>query len=442
MDADTQHEWVLPASVPFADLKRSDLEECVYWLLDAMGAKDLEWRTGGSGQGASDGGRDLEAHFYTPTADGEIESQKWWIECKGRTGTVESDEVKSAVNNALAISDLDYIVIATNTQFSNPTRDWVKKWRLTHPKPKVKLWDHGQLERYLSRHPDVVLRLFSEALSLKGRFKAMESRFWNKLEFVTPRTLTDLWKNRNEIEVTPASIFAVIANEFANGDISCRPWGAVLDQQSLADVLVNGFYNVTYLLLRCSSAGVDQKIIIRTFAYLLLAALNILPSETVSELTLNSLTRNDRAKFPPKIQEMLLMPIMNQLLFEIQDVCTSDCKRVSLLDRAALTKDKDEVDNYWLRLEPEGSEECDEQKILIIEAYDEPCIVGFPVDKENGCPLFGTELTIENTGHFLAVIKRVAAFRKAQAAKKRETEKLKQALNRARRQAKVTGRGE
>jgi hypothetical protein len=81
-------EWVLPTAIPFADLKAKDLEECVYWLFDAMGAKDLEWRTGGSSGGASDGGRDLEARFYTPSADSEIESQLWWIECKGRKGTV------------------------------------------------------------------------------------------------------------------------------------------------------------------------------------------------------------------------------------------------------------------------------------------------------------------------------------------------------------------
>jgi hypothetical protein len=54
-------EWILPASIPFADLKGKDLEESVYWLLDAMGAKDLEWCTGGTGGGAADGGRDLEA---------------------------------------------------------------------------------------------------------------------------------------------------------------------------------------------------------------------------------------------------------------------------------------------------------------------------------------------------------------------------------------------
>ncbi len=58
-------------------MKGRDLEECVYWLLDAMGAKDLEWRTGGKGGGAADGGRDLEANFYTPGVDGEVEAKKW-----------------------------------------------------------------------------------------------------------------------------------------------------------------------------------------------------------------------------------------------------------------------------------------------------------------------------------------------------------------------------
>jgi hypothetical protein len=109
MTDETIKEWVLPALIPFADLKGKDLEECIYWLFDAMGAKDLEWRTGGSGSGAADGGRDLEAKFFTPGADNEIESQSWWIECKGRTGTVEPDEVKSAVMNAQGKAGLDWL---------------------------------------------------------------------------------------------------------------------------------------------------------------------------------------------------------------------------------------------------------------------------------------------------------------------------------------------
>jgi len=56
MSSSRQKERVLPAAIPFTTLKRNDLEECVFWLLDAMGAKDLEWRLGGIGGGASDGG--------------------------------------------------------------------------------------------------------------------------------------------------------------------------------------------------------------------------------------------------------------------------------------------------------------------------------------------------------------------------------------------------
>ena len=174
-----QKEWILPASIPFEKLRSRDLEECLYWLMDAMGAKDLEWRSGGKGEGAADGGRDLTAKFYFPGADGENEVQEWWIECKGRKRTLEKQEVISAVTNAQARSGLDYVVIATNAQFSNPTLDWVREWQSKYPRPKVKLWDRVQLERYLSRHPEVVLRLFSGALSLEGRCHALEARFWN-----------------------------------------------------------------------------------------------------------------------------------------------------------------------------------------------------------------------------------------------------------------------
>ena len=426
MSDKTSKEWVLPASIPFEELKGRDLEECVYWLLDAMGAKDLEWRTGGSGGGAADGGRDLEALFYTPGADGETESQRWWIECKGRAGTVESSEVKSAVTNANGIAGLDYVVIATNTQFSNPTRDWVKQWQSKHPLPKVKLWDRSQLERYLSHHPDVVLRLFSEALSPQGRFQAMESRFWNKLEFATPKALADLWKVRHEIELTEMGLFAVVANEFANGNITHRPWGAILHGRSLISVLQVGLLNVSYLSMRSIKGGGDPKPISRAFAYLILVALDTLPAQNVARLITDSVFRGKADEMPEGVQEFLLMPIADQLLSEMQDVCSSDCRRMSCFDRTVLTDDKDEIKDYWLRLEPDGVEEPVSRQILRLERFDAPCVVGFPVDKDRHCPLFLFEPSVKNTEELLTIIQRVAVFRKAQAAQKREEEKRKE----------------
>ncbi|NYT32119.1 restriction endonuclease [Rhizobium sp. WYCCWR 11128] len=421
--SDEEKEWILPASIPFTELKGRDLEECLYWLLDAMGAKDLEWRAGGSGGGASDGGRDLEAHFYTPTADQEMEPQVWWVECKGRSGTVEPGEVKSAVVNAQARGDLDYVVIATNTQFSNPTRDWVKEWQKKNPRPKVKLWDSSHLERLLSRHPDVVLRLFSEALSLDGQFQALESRFWNKLEFVSSPTLKKLWKARAEAEFTSLGLFALIANEFANGSITHRPWGAVLDAASLVQVLHMGLVNVPYLMMRASKAGVEQTPLNRAFAYLILCAIDQLPAENVAELVIDSITRGKPDEFPEDVQAYLLMPIADQLLSEIQDVCSADCTRVSAFSRMTLTEGKDEIDEYWKRLEPAGSEEVEEPgRHLRLERQDAPCQVGFAVNKDHDCPLFHIEPSVQNFGELLAILKRVAAHRKAQAAEKREAD--------------------
>jgi hypothetical protein len=92
--------FVLPSKIPWDTLKGKELEECVYWLLQGMGARDLQWRVGGCGGGAPDQGRDLEANFYSSGPDGEINAARWWIETKGRTSTVEKDAVTSAANNA------------------------------------------------------------------------------------------------------------------------------------------------------------------------------------------------------------------------------------------------------------------------------------------------------------------------------------------------------
>jgi len=290
-----------------------------------------------------------------------------------------------------------------------------------HPRPKVKLWDQAQLELYLSRHPDVVLRLFSKALSLEGRFKAMEVRFWNKLEFVGPQTLADLWGAREGIGTTAMGIFAAIANEFANGSVVTRPWAAAASPESLVEIICIAFQNVLYLAIRCSSAGVDQNIIFRSLSYLVLAALDRFQAEEVAALIIKSLTRGDEELMPEEAQDMLLTPVVGQLLSEIQDVCSSDCKRV-YVDRHTLLKGDDEVDDYWLRLEPEGIKDSENRRILRIEKFDEPCLVGFSVDKDHGCPLFTSEPTVKNVGDILEVIKRAAAFRKAQAADKREME--------------------
>jgi hypothetical protein len=426
MPDDNPTEWVLPSSIPFDQLKSKDLEECVYWLLDAMGGQNLEWRTGGSGQGASDGGRDLEATFYAPGADAEMAGQLWWIECKGRKGTVEPDAVKSAALNAQAKEGLTRLIVATNTQFSNPTRDWVKEWQKKYPSPVVDLWDRATLERYLSQHPQVVLRLFSEALSPTGRARAMQTRFWNRFEYVPVKTLNDLWKDRETISFEGMDIFAAIANEFAHGDIAARPWGAILAGKDALEVLVNALHNLAYLMMRASTAGADMTPVAKSLAYLILTLLEVLPADVVTKFIEDSVYRGKKDEWPENVREMVLMPVVDQLLSEMTDICTSDCRRLFGSTRQALSSGEDEIERYWRRFNPASASEKEDRRFLWIERNDGPCVVGFSVNAEQGCPLIHTKPTVHNVEELLGIVKRVAAYRKAEASQKLEAERLRE----------------
>jgi len=426
MSEETNKEWVLPAAIPFDDLKGKDLEEVLYWLLDAMGAKDLEWRVGGTGGGAADGGRDLEAVFHVSNGS-ELVPQTWWIEAKGREKTVEASEVKEAANNAMARKSLDVLVIGTNTQFSNPTIDWVREWQNTHPRPRVLLWDKAQLERMLSRQPDVVLRLFSQSLSLKGRLKALESKFWNKLEYVPQSTLLELWNGKDSLKFDSMSSFALMCNEFVNGSINERPWALELDNESLIEAFQIGLLNTHYLATRASNAGVDQLGFTRALAYLLLRTLEIIPLETISTIIDECVYRGNKDKMPLNVRNYLVGPLIDQALSEIQDICTSDCRRISTIQKTSMAHQKDELENYWMRFEKGSVIEPKEKKshFLLIESHDAKCNVGYQLNEKVGCPLFRLEPDADNAMEVIAVLKAVAAFRKQEAAVKRESKMAK-----------------
>ncbi len=414
-------DWVVPAEIPFEHLKAKDLEECLFWLFDAMGAKNLEWRSGGTGGGAADGGRDLEAHFYSPSDPSGEDHQVWWVECKGRAKTVDSDEVKSAVNNSLAFEQVDHLLIATNSQFSNPTIDWVKEWQKKHPHPKIHLWDHAELERRLSRHPDAVSRLFSSALSLSGKLKALEQRFWNKLEYVPSATLAELWVSRLDLDVSPAEAFSLIANEFSSGDISKRPWGVQFDAEALAHILFLGVVNIGYFAHRATKTGAEQMPIIRACAYLVLCALDGMSAENVKQIIDLGSSQGADSELPDESWDILIGPICNQLQSEIQDVCSADCARIICTRRDDLTADSDEISSYWARLNSQAiPKKAEPDKHLIIESYNAPCKVGFEVSKDVSCPLFEVESTSSSLLLLLETIQKVAGYRKAGSERSRD----------------------
>jgi hypothetical protein len=382
--------FVIPANIPWGQLKGKELEECLYWLIDEIGGKDLEWRLGGSGGGAADQGRDLEAYFYTPMPDGEVSRQKWWVEAKGRSTTVEPAVVKESVHNASGVAEIDVLLIATNTQFSNPTRDWVRQWQKSHPRLNIKLWDRYNLEKLISQHPSVAVRLFAKALSPQGRLEVLRTQFWNHCSFPEESGLRAVWKEKKLLKWNEQALLAVIAGEMANGNIGKRPWSQTVEDESLMQTLAAGVLNSMYFYSRAEKAGSNEYPYTRALAYLTLACLDRFSLDPVLGLFDKAWEWGGVTDSSKDMRDMIAGAIVQQLRNELADVCISDCVRVSA---APMFLKEEEIEHYWDRLaEPTEPEAIDEAKeTLVIEQKDRPCKVGFQVDSEHLCPFFDKE---------------------------------------------------
>lgn len=406
---------IIPSQIPWPHLKGHDLEELLYWLVDAMGGKDLEWRIGGKGAGTSDQGRDLECSFYMATPEGDLIRQKWWIEAKGRKSTVEPIEVKEAVLNASGNLTVDILVIATNTNFSNPTRDWVKQWQENNPRPKIKLWEKPNLEKLCSQHPEAVIRLFSEALSPQGKVEVLKTKFWNYSAFSDYPLLKEIWKDRKKVKFDCQDVLAIITSECANGYVIIHPWVEVFDNDLLLNALANGLLNYPYLNIRAQAAGVEQTPLTKAITYLLLGCINRFASEAVINL-LNTVWDHEEAKYPSQIKSMIMEPILNQLSIELRDACTIDCERISqstFNESSTVQIDK----YYWDRLIGLFRKEEDEEeprKVLTIENIKKPCNVGFKMSKQMGCPLTHYEVATTNLTDSIRMFEKIIRFRKVE----------------------------
>ncbi len=336
--------------------------------------------------------------------------QKWWVEAKGRKGTVESLEVKETVINAAGKSNIDVVVIATNTNFSNPTRDWVKRWQTNNPRPVIKLWERTELEKLCSENPLAIIRLHSKALSNQGRLQVVETKLWDYASFTDEPTLKKLWKVKSELDLTPNALFALISSEVANGDVNKRSWGAYIDEKTLVGALTNGLINVMCLVYRVNEMGVRQYPIIKSLAYLILIATKRVGVDFVSNALTMVWDDVDSKESPEQIRKIILQPVIRVLSRKLVDVCSRNCRRMTT-DSSELTEK--EVEEYWNRLTlkdiKEGEEEV--EHILTIETCNEPCVVGFPVNKEVGCPLHNIEKPEENLSSILEIVSKVMAFR-------------------------------
>lgn len=392
MQPNPSNDFVIPSQIPWDSIKGRSLEECTYWLLEAMGAKSLDWRLGGQGNGAADGGRDLECVFHVLDPSGEMISQRWWIEAKGRQGSVSPADIKESIHTTAGKSHVDIHLIVTNQQLSNPTKDWINSWQSAHTRPRVRVWERHDLERLVVRNPSVAVRMFPKALTDQGKAEVIRTRFWEYSTYADVPSLRYLWKVRSTIKWDYKLTLAVLASECANGDLSVRPWAMLTDPFKMGALFLTGLSNTLYVIFRADAAGVKHQPYIDALSHLLIHVLaRFNPVEVAFLVEEFASFSEPLSKLSQEVKSAMYAPIVRSAVRKAADSCISQCGRVTILgDKPS----KEAGELFWrsFRKVSVMDEDQEEKKkptfFLEMENQTASCNVGLRLSKKKSCPFF------------------------------------------------------
>src|ERR1700737_1902420 len=93
-------------------LTATEFENLTFDLIQEHGLGNLVWRTPGS-----DGGRDIEGDLPTRDLSGSLTHQRWFVECKRYTSSIDWPTVWNKVSYAENIH-ADFLLIVTTTTLS------------------------------------------------------------------------------------------------------------------------------------------------------------------------------------------------------------------------------------------------------------------------------------------------------------------------------------
>lgn len=128
-----------------SDLPPASFENLVYDLIVSSGFSNVVWRTPGA-----DGGRDIEAHYPVVDAVGIQRMEKWYIECKRYSSSINWPLVYEKIAHADALN-ADYVLLATNSNPSPQCETRIDEWNATK-RPFVRVWRGYQIDEILSGH--------------------------------------------------------------------------------------------------------------------------------------------------------------------------------------------------------------------------------------------------------------------------------------------------
>jgi len=142
----------------------TEFENLIYDLAVQRGMVNVAWRTPGA-----DGGRDIEAQTVQKDFSGTQTIQKWFIECKRYTGSVDWPTIYGKLAYADSLG-ADYLLMCTASKFTPTAITHMDQWNLGRRGVTIRLWPGHEIESQLKQHPDLSLKYgLSSAPTTPGR---------------------------------------------------------------------------------------------------------------------------------------------------------------------------------------------------------------------------------------------------------------------------------
>lgn len=134
------------------NLSPTEFENVIYDVCVKSGLRNAVWRTPGP-----DGGRDIEGFANTVDFSGQYHSDRWYVECKRYSNTLDWPTVREKISYADNHA-VDSLLIATTANISPQCRSEISIWNSRRMQLQVRTWDATNIATVLSKHPDVLVK--------------------------------------------------------------------------------------------------------------------------------------------------------------------------------------------------------------------------------------------------------------------------------------------
>ena len=113
--------------------------------------KNVVWRTPGA-----DGGRDIEGLSFVRDISGQDVVQKWYIECKLYSSSLDWPTIWNKIAHADA-QGADFLLVVSNNNPSPMCETRIEEWNAARRRPVVRFWRGYDLPSFLNSHPRIAV---------------------------------------------------------------------------------------------------------------------------------------------------------------------------------------------------------------------------------------------------------------------------------------------